>query len=85
MSCHDFIAARKAALEAEILALEAAFTQLSTGVIQSYTLDTGQDRQVVTKYEISSLRRTIDSLYNSYATLCARLNGGTTMIARPTF
>ena len=85
MSCQEFIAGRKANLEAQITALEAAILQLSTGAIQSYTLDTGQDRQVVTKYEISSIRRTLDSLWNSYVVLCARTNGGSTMIARPSF
>jgi hypothetical protein len=86
MSCSDeFIAARIETLKTQIIAYEDAMTALSSGAIMSYTLDTGQSRQVVTRYEIGSLRKTIDSLYNRLVTLEARLTGCGTIISRPGF
>lgn len=78
-----FLQERITATKAEIVALENAAIDLSSGVITSYTLDTGQSRQVVTKSSISTINTVIDSLYNRLATLEARLNGGGTVIGRP--
>ena len=78
-----FIQARIDATKAEIIAYEDAALALATGGVQSYTLDTGQTRQTVTRLELSSIQRTIDSLYNRCATLEARLNGSGTVTARP--
>ena len=64
-----------------IIAYEDAAEALAAGV-QSYTLDTGQSRQTVTKLNLTELQNTIDRLYNRCATLGARLNGGT-LTARP--
>ncbi len=72
-----FIQDRITATKAQIVALETAAEALLSGGIQSYTIDTGQSRQVVTKFEIRSLQNSIDQLYNRCATLEARLNGGT--------
>lgn len=77
-----FIQARIDATKAQIVAYEDAATALAGGV-QSYTLDTGQSRQTVTKLDLSAIQRTIDSLYNRCATLEARLNGSGTVTARP--
>lgn len=77
-----FIQARIDATKAQIIAYEDAATALAGGV-QSYTLDTGQTRQTVTKLDLSAIQRTIDSLYNRCATLEARLNGSGTITARP--
>lgn len=78
----DFIQARIDATKAQIIAYEDAATALASGV-QSYTLDTGQSRQTVTKLDLAALQRTIDSLYNRCATLEARLNGSGTVTTRP--
>lgn len=78
-----FIQARIDATKAEIIAYEDAALALATGGVQSYTLDTGQTRQTVTRLDLSSIQRTIDSLYNRCATLEARLNGSGTVTARP--
>jgi len=78
----DFIEARITATKAQIVAYETAADALATGGIQSYTLDTGQTRQTVTRLDLAALQKTIDSLYNRCATLEARLNGGT-LTARP--
>lgn len=78
-----FIQSRITATKAQIVAHEDAATALATGGIQSYTLDTGQTRQTVTRMDLSSIQKTIDSLYNRCATLEARLNGSGVITARP--
>ena len=74
-----FIRARIAAVEAQIVAYEAAVLSLGSGV-QSYELDTGQTRQRVTKVDLLRLVHLIDSLLNRRATLRALLNGGSTHV-----
>jgi polyhydroxyalkanoate synthesis regulator phasin len=78
-----FLTERITATKNQIATLEDAALSLSTGAITSYTLDTGQSRQVVTKTNVSLINKTIDSLYNRLATLEARLNGSGTVIGRP--
>jgi len=78
-----FIAARIAATQAEIIALEDALLALATNQIQSYTFDSGQTRQVATRLNLTELRKAVDSLYNRCATLEARLTGGNVLKANP--
>lgn len=66
-----------------IVAWEDAELALSAGGVQSYTLDTGQTRQTVTKADLSQIRMTIDNLLNRLATLEARIGNGGTVIVRP--
>lgn len=74
-----FALERMTATKAIIVAYENAITSLATaGGVQSYTLDTGQDRQTVTRADIPTLNKMLDSLYNRLATLEARVYGGTT-------
>lgn len=78
-----FTKERITATKALIVAYEDAVTALGTqGGVVSYTLDTGQSRQTVTRADISSLNRMLDGLYNRLATLEARLNGAS-ITARP--
>lgn len=79
----SFIQDRITATKALIVAYETASLGLASGSIQSYTLDTGQSRQTVTKMNVIELTRAIDSLYNLCATLEARLNGSGTVHVRP--
>lgn len=73
----EFINERITATKALIVAYEDALSTFATdGTIQSYTLDTGQSTQTVTRAQLSSLRTTLDSHYNRLATLEARLKGG---------
>jgi hypothetical protein len=74
----SFIQARIDATKLQIIAYEDASLALADGV-QSYTLDTGQSVQTVTKLNLRSIQFTIDSLYNRCATLQARLSGGATI------
>lgn len=76
-----FIQDRITATKAAIVAIESALTAFTTTNIQSYELDTGQDRQRVTRADIADLNATVDSLYNRCATLEARLNGGTVSVS----
>lgn len=78
----EFLKARIEATKAEIVAYENAATALSSGV-QSYTLDTGQSRQTVTRSDVSTIQRTIDGLYNRLATLESRLYANGTTTVRP--
>lgn len=65
--------------------LETALSDLSVGKIQSYTLDTGQNRQTVTRNNLTELNNALESAYNRLATLCARYDGSGTQTARPGF
>lgn len=74
-----YIQTRITVTEALIEAYEAAILALGTGGVQSYTIDTGQSRQTVTKMDLSQIQRSLDTLYNRLVTLQARLNGGTVL------
>ena len=79
-----FLAGRIAIIQTQIEAYDAAITAFGDSNIQSYTLDTGQDRQVVTRADIASMKNMINSLYNRYVTLKARCGSPSgTIIARP--
>lgn len=78
-----FIQERIVVTKALIVVYEEAVTALGVqGGVLSYTLDTGQSRQTVTRTDIPNLNRMLDSLYNRLATLQARLTGGA-VTARP--
>jgi len=79
---NTFIQGRIDATKLQIVAYEDATLALAGGV-QSYTLDTGQSRQTVTKLDLYAMQKTIESLYNRCTTLEARLNGSGTVIVRP--
>lgn len=72
----EFVQARIDATKAQIVATEDAVLALTTGQVLSYSLDTGQTRQTVTKQDLVRLQGMLDGLYNRLETLCARLNGG---------
>ena len=74
--------ARIDATVAQIDAYEAAALALGVGGVQSYTLDTGQTRQTVTKLDLDAIQKTLDRLYNRCVTLTARLNGSNVTIGR---
>jgi hypothetical protein len=82
MDC-EFLRARIEATKAMIILYEDAVLQLSTGAVQSYSLNTGQTTQSVTKFDVARLQADIDGLYNRLVTLEARLTGNGTIIAGP--
>lgn len=77
----EFLQTRIAKTKTVIEAYEDAILALGQGGAQSYTLDTGQTRQTVTKLDLAALNRTLDSLYNRLGIFQARLSGGNTIIA----
>lgn len=85
MPCIDpaFLQARIDKTKTLIVLYEDTIDALVTGQNQSYTIDTGQTRQTVTKADITSLNNQIDVLYNRLTTLCARIDGSGTLTAVP--
>jgi hypothetical protein len=73
--------ARITKTEKLIESIEAAIDAIGSGA-QSYTLDTGQSRQVVTKANVASLKTLLDSLENRRVMLKQRRYGGGSLIGR---
>ena len=78
-----YLEARIAATEARILGYETAISTLTTGGAQSFTLDTGQTRQVVTMFNITEIRKALVADISLLADLCNLLYGTGTVTARP--
>jgi len=79
----DFLTNRIAIVQAQIVAYEDMLSAFaSDGAIQSYSLDTGQSRQTVSRSQLASVRILLDGLYNRLATFEARLYGSS-ITARP--
>lgn len=79
---NEWLDARIARTRALILAHEDAIEALASGA-QSYTLDTGQNRQTVTRADLAQLNRVMSSLESRLATLWGRRYGSSSTIARP--
>lgn len=80
-----FIQERINSTKKQIVVFEDAMLGLGSGGIQSYKLDTGQSIQTVTKLDLSPLQKTIDGLYNRCVMLEKRLNGGGSVVSRPSW
>jgi len=83
MACSTFMQERITKTKTLIVAYEDALLALATGGVQEYRLNTGQSDQKVTKMDVKDLQNTVDSLYNTLATLEARCTGNGTKIGRP--
>ena len=79
----DYLKAKKAATEAIIDNLFTAIAQLSITGVKSYTLDTGQGKQVVTREDLSDLNKQLNSYLNMRDVICARTEGGGVFNVRP--
>jgi len=82
--CDDrqWMRARLEKTEALIVQVEDAILQLSTGAIQSYSLDTGQSRSSYTKQSIGQLKNLLSALENRRAAYRSRLGcGGSKQLA----
>ncbi len=67
-----------------IVSYENAIQALTgAGAIESYTLDTGQSRQTVTRNNLKELNETLDGLYNRLTVLEARCSGNGSVLVRP--
>ncbi len=78
-----FCKERLDAAKAQIIAYDAAIAALTVGGAQSYTLNTGQSTQTVTKFDILNLQKILESLENKVAVLEARCNGSYRTHGRP--
>jgi hypothetical protein len=65
-----------------IAAFEDALLAIAGGA-QSYSIDTGQTRQVVTKANVTETRNVIAQLESDIVTLQMRLNGCGRFVVRP--
>ena len=79
-----FLNERITQTKATIIAYETAIDAIILGGAESYTLDTGQTRQVVTKLDIADMQMTLDSLLNRLTMLQKRLTKSG-MVVRPNF
>jgi len=75
-----WLQARITATQTQIETLEEAVDAVSSGAVQSWTLDTGQTRETVTKKNVATYEATLDRLYNRLAVLEARLNGAVVQV-----
>lgn len=82
--CDDsaFLTERIAKKKEQLLKFDDAITALAGGA-QSYSLDTGQTRQVVTKANLTEMRNAIAQLESDISTLQQRLYGCGRMYVRP--
>jgi len=71
-----WLQARIDATKSQIEAVETAVLALSSGSVRSYTINTGQTTESVTKADISRLGSLLESLYRRLDYLDMRLNGG---------
>lgn len=77
----EFLEERIKRVKAQIESTEDAIDKLTSGAVQSYSIDTGQTRQSVTKIDLDMLHRRLDSLMNRYFMLKARCDGGSSFNA----
>lgn len=80
---NEFLQQRIDATKLAIVAYEDAILQLSTGAVLTYSLDTGQTKQSVTKVDLIRLQNQLDSLLNRLTVLTNRLRGTGTIQMRP--
>lgn len=71
----EFLQQRIDATKLAIVAYEDAILQLTTGTVLTYSLDTGQTTQSVTKIDVVRLQAQLDAMYNRLTMLGARLTG----------
>jgi hypothetical protein len=82
--CDDsaWLKERIAAKKALILQFETAISTVAGGA-QSYSIDTGQTRQVVTRTNITEARNLVAQLESDISTLQQRLYGCGRFVVRP--
>lgn len=70
---------QKTILEARILNFNLVFDQALANPNRSYSLNTGQSTQSVSRDNMKDYQELYESLLNQYATICARLGFGGTV------
>ena len=83
MAVNDaWLDARIASTQRQIEAYESCLEALNAGTY-SYSLDTGQGRQTVTRNEIGRLQATYDQLLIRYQSLCNTRDGSAITVVNP--
>ena len=80
MSLDSWYQERLEVAKTQVEELEAAISALLDGSIQSYQLDTGQTRTLVTKQQMSPMYLALQRAENRVSALDARVNGATTRV-----
>lgn len=80
---NTFLCAQLTQLEELITEYQNAALDLATNRIQSFSFDTGQTKETVSKTDVKRLQDVIDQLYNRYVVLCNRCTGHNVVIQRP--
>jgi hypothetical protein len=80
LSLDTWWAERLAKAKTRVEELEAAISALLDGSVQSYQLDTGQTRTLVTKQQMSPMVLALERALNDVAVLDARCNGASTRV-----
>lgn len=73
---NEFITQQITRTQTQITLLQDAIDFLYANPHKSYTLDTGQSKQTVSREELESLQRQVDILLGRLTALEARCNGG---------
>lgn len=81
----DFFDEQIAEVKTFIRELQTAMTDLQTGQINSYTLDTGQTRQTVTRQNLATLSNALDKAYVRLENLDQRKRGKGSFSMSPGF
>jgi hypothetical protein len=81
----EWIQARIDATKLAIVSVETAILTLSTSNMASYSLDSGQTRQTVTRNQVGSLRLLLPQLEDRLQYLQNKLCGGAALNIRPGF
>lgn len=81
----EWIEARLAGARATVVALETAINALTVDGVASYTIDTGQTRQTVTRQNVAELRNSLSAAENRLTVLEARYCRGGRFQAKPGF
>jgi len=77
---YAFLTARIEKTQEQIVAYEDAIDALILKKAKSYTLNTGQTIQIVTRQDLKDLQETLDKLLNRLATYQARRDGASTIV-----
>ena len=81
----EFLQARITKTQEQIVAVEAAIDAILVQGFTSYSFDTGQTRQSVTKQDLPRLNEMLDALVNRLATYEARADGSGTTHGAPSW
>ena len=81
----DFCTSQIETIMAQIVLYQSVLSQLAANPNRSYSFDTGQTKETVTKWDAPRIRDLINDLMGDLQTWDDCLNGASSVIARPGF